>query len=84
MDIQIDLIRDNPKVGRLYHLTCPNGRSFEVGLEYQGEGPFQVVYAWLDEQHFTQEGKQWHDPEDALRDIVEHVRELCQKDLEAP
>jgi len=80
MDVQIDLVRENPEVGRLYHLTCSNGRTFEVGLQYQQVGSLRLVSGWLDGQDFKQPGKQWSDPDEALRDITDHIRELCQQE----
>ncbi len=78
MDVQIDLVRENPEVGRLYHITCSNGRTFEVGLQYRQAGPFRLVYGWIDGQDYNKPDTQWRDPDEALRDITDHIRELCQ------
>jgi len=80
MDVQIDLVRDNPEVGRLYHLTCSTGRTFEVGLQYRHEGSIRLVHGWIDGEDHNKPGKQWRDPEEALRDIADYIREVCERE----
>jgi hypothetical protein len=80
VDVQIDLVRDKPAVGRLYHVTCSNGRTFEVGLQYRHAGSRRRIDGWIDGRDYRPPGTQWEDPEDALREIVDHLRVLCEQD----
>ena len=81
-DLIVDLLHDDPMLGRVYHVLC-RGRSFQVLLEYYERESRRVVYGWIDNWAYNSPvDGYWSSPEVALAEILIEIQRRSRKNWE--